>query len=215
MASKATITGQKFGSDVKDFTTNSGNVLADVLIAWCNEGVVLMRKKIRQKARTGQAAHLATRIHTSEASVTPEKVSVKTISDANYWAYVDKGVKGVRNKGKAPQSPFRFRNLFTPPKMIESFKEYIAATGMKTFKTAKGKRRALYKKNKEGGKTFRYDRQEEAAKGMAVATKIGGIKPMNYVREANNPKRNKQLTKSIVTAMSRSIKQSLILSITQ
>lgn len=206
MASKATITGQKFGSDVKDFTTNSGNVLADVLIAFCNEGVILMRKKIRQKARTGQAAHLATRIHTGEASVTPEKVSVKTISDANYWEFVDKGVKGVKNKGKAPQSPFSFRNLFVSPKMVDSFKNYIAATGSRTMK---GK--SLIRKNKKK----QADIIEQEATAMAVATKIGGIKPMNYVREANNPKRNKQLTKSIVTAMSRSIKQSLILSITQ
>jgi hypothetical protein len=94
--------------------------------------------------------------------------------------------------------------------MIESFKEYIARTGMKTFKNSQGKRKSLYKTNKETKKkTAKMDVIEKAAEGMAVATKIGGIKPMNYIEKANNQKRTKELSTAIRIALGQGIKFSI------
>jgi len=202
--------GQKFGESLSDFTQASENILEQVLMDYCNTGVELMRKEIRKKARTKGASTLAEAIINKPAKTTADSIIVPTVSQVAYYDYVDKGVKGVYNKSKAPQSKYKFKNLYTPPKMIESFKEYIARTGMKTFKNNQGKRKSLYKTNKETKKkTARMDMIQKAAEGMAVATKIGGIKPMNYIEKANNPKRTKELSTVIRIALGQGIKFSI------
>jgi predicted RecB family endonuclease len=72
------------------------------------------------------------------------------------------------------------------------------------MKSAKinGKRKSLYKTNKnEGTKTALMDRIDQAAQQLAVATKIGGIKPMNYKKAAVNDKRVKQLAENLSVAL--------------
>ena len=192
--------GQKFGQSVNDFTQASENILEKVLMDYCNVGIELMRKEIRKKARTKGASTLAQAIINKPAKTTADSIIVPTVSQVSYYDYVDKGVKGVYNKGKAPKSKYKFRNLYTPPDMIKSFKEYIARTGSKSMK---GK--SLIRKNKKKQANI----IDEAAKQMAVATKIGGIKPMNYIEKANNPKRTKELSKAIRIALGEGIKFSI------
>lgn len=202
--------GQKYGQAVTDFTQASNNILEQVLMDYCNTGVELMRKEIRKKARTKGASTLAQAIINKPAVTTQNSITIATASEVGYYDYVDKGVKGVYNKSKAPQSKYKFKNLYTPPKMVESFKEYIARTGMKTFKNKQGKRKSLYKTNKETKKkTANMDAIGKAAEQLAVATKIGGIKPMNFIEKANNPKRTKELSKAIRIAMGQGIKFSI------
>jgi hypothetical protein len=202
--------GNKYGSSISDFATASANVIEDILIKHCNEGVELMRKRIYKKTKTGAASVLAQGIANMPAVVAPNSISITTISNETYHDYVNKGVKGVRNKNKAPQSPYRFRNLGTPPAMVESFKNWVSKTGMKTV-VLDGKRKSLYKKDrKTGNKTARLDRIEEAAKVLAVRTKIGGIKPVNFTSQANNAKRNKQLKRSIIEGLGAAIKINII-----
>lgn len=189
--------GNKFGSEMGSFTNSSNNLIEQVLIAHCNDGISLMRNVIRKKARTRGASTLAQAIHINPIKITAVSVSVATVSDVNYWDYVDKGVKGLSKKvNKAPQSKYKFRNLGTPRKMIDSFKTYIAATGSKGLN-----KKTLIRKNKKVQGTL----IEREAKQMAVYTKIGGIRPMNYVRVANNSKRNKQLGNEIRIALSTAI----------
>jgi hypothetical protein len=76
--------------------------------------------------------------------------------------------------------------------MIKSFKQYIARTGTTSIK---GKQ--LIKKNKKK----QNDVITQAAKELAVATKIGGIKPMNYKKAAVNDKRVKQLAENLSVAL--------------
>jgi len=202
--------GSKYGSSISDYSTASANVIEDILIKHCNEGVELMRKRIYKKTKTGAASVLAQGIANMPAVVAPNSISITTISNETYHDYVNKGVKGVRNKNKAPQSPYRFRNLATPPAMVESFKNWVSKTGMKTV-VLDGKRKSLYKKDrKTGNKTARLDRIEEAAKVLAVRTKIGGIKPVNFTSQANNAKRNKQLKRSIIEGLGAAIKINII-----
>jgi hypothetical protein len=205
--------GAKYGKSINDFSTASTNIIEDILIQHCNEGIDLMRKQIWKKAKTGQASDLAQSLQIKPKEVTPTKVTISTVSDMVYWEFVDKGVKGVKNKNKAPQSPYRFRNLGTPPAMVDSFKKWIARTGMKTVVIG-GKRKSLYKKNKKTGeKTARLDRVEQAAQTLAVRTKIGGIKPIDYVSKANNPKRNKELTRKLRQGLASGIRQNINISI--
>ena len=51
---------------------------------------------------------------------------------------------------------------------------------------------------------------EQAAMSMAVATKIGGIKPMNYVNPAVGQKRLKVLNKALSKEMATKIRLAII-----
>lgn len=196
--------GAKFGESIKDYTKASENVIETILLDHCNEGIRLMSKQIKSKARTGQASTLAASMSNVPIQVSATKFQVNTISTEYYADFVDKGVKGVRNKGKAPNSPYSFRNLGTPKAMIESFKQYIARTGSKSMN-----KKTLIRKNKKK----QADLITKEAKQMAVATKIGGIKPMNFISKADNEKRTKELARNLAAGLGRAMAKNIKLSI--
>jgi hypothetical protein len=88
--------------------------------------------------------------------------------------------------------------------MIKSFKEYIARTGSKSMKGKK-----LIRKNKK----VQTDLISKEAQAMAVATKIGGIKPVNYISAALTPKRRRDLSQAIGASMSAGIRKTITISI--
>jgi hypothetical protein len=196
--------GARFGESIKDYTKASENIIEAIVMEHCNEGIRLMSKQIKSKARTGQASTLAASMSNVPIQVSATKFQVNTISTEYYADFVDKGVKGVRNKGKAPNSPYSFRNLGTSKAMIESFKDYIARTGSKSMN-----KKTLIRKNKKK----QSDLITKEAKQMAVATKIGGIKPMNFISKADNPQRTKQLAASLAAALGKAMAKNIKISI--
>lgn len=196
--------GAKFGESIKDYTKASENIIETILLDHCNEGIRLMSKQIKSKARTGQASTLAASMSNVPIQVSATKFQVNTISTEYYADFVDKGVKGVYNRSKAPNSPYSFRNLGTPKAMIESFKQYIARTGSKSMN-----KKTLIRKNKKK----QADLITKEAKQMAVATKIGGIKPMNFISKADNEKRTKELARNLAAGLGRAMAKNIKLSI--
>jgi len=196
--------GARFGESIKDYTKASENIIEAIVIDHCNEGIKLMSKQIKSKARTGQASTLAASMSNVPIQVSATKFQVNTISTEYYADFVDKGVKGVRNRGKAPSSPYSFKNLGTSKAMIESFKDYIARTGSKSMN-----KKTLIRKNKKK----QSDLITKEAKQMAVATKIGGIKPMNFISKADNPQRTKQLAASLAAALGKAMAKNIKISI--
>lgn len=196
--------GAKFGESIKDYTKASENIIEAILLDHCNEGIRLMSKQIKSKARTGQASTLAASMSNVPIQVSATKFQVNTISTEYYADFVDKGVKGVKNKGKAPRSPYSFKNLGTSKAMIESFKDYIARTGSKSMN-----KKTLIRKNKKK----QSDLITKEAKQMAVATKIGGIKPMDFISKANNERRTKQLARSLAAGLGKAMSKNIKLSI--
>jgi hypothetical protein len=196
--------GAKFGESIKDYTKASENIIEAIVIEHCNEGIRLMSKQIKSKARTGQASTLAASMSNMPVRISATKFQVNTISTEYYADFVDKGVKGVKNKGKAPRSPYSFRNLGTSKAMIESFKDYIARTGSKSMN-----KKTLIRKNKKK----QSDLITKEAKQMAVATKIGGIKPMNFIGKADNPQRTKQLARNLAAALGKAMAKNIKISI--
>jgi hypothetical protein len=196
--------GAKFGESIKDYTKASENIIEAIVMQHCEEGIKLMSKQIKSKARTGQASTLASSMSNMPVRISATKFQVNTISTEYYADFVDKGVKGVRNRGKAPSSPYSFRNLGTSKAMIESFKDYIARTGSKSMN-----KKTLIRKNKKK----QSDLITKEAKQMAVATKIGGIKPMNFISKADNPQRTKQLAASLAAALGNAMAKNIKISI--
>ena len=199
MASSAKEIGKKYGQSTADFTTSSNNAAEQVALDWTNQSIALMSAKIRSKSRTGSASTLAQDM-IPKVELISAGVSVKVITKQDYADYVDKGVKGVK-KNKAPNSPYKFKNLGTPTKMIHSFKQYIARTGTTSIK---GKQ--LIKKNKKK----QNDVITQAAKQLAVATKISGIKPMRYVEPAVGSARIKKLNQALSKEMKTVITMAII-----
>jgi hypothetical protein len=196
MASSATNIGNKYGSSLDSFTKDLKSGVDAVFLNWANGSIEIMSKIIKTKARTKQASTLA-----SDLAPKPIPNGIQIVTTQNYWEFVDEGVKGVFNKGKAPNSRFSFKNLGVPPDMLNSFKQYIARTGSKGLR-----KQTLIRKNKKK----QADLITKEAMSMAVATKIGGIKPMNYVEPAVGPKRLKLLNKALSKEMAVKIKLAII-----
>jgi len=207
--SKASEIGKKFGESIENFSTASKNTIESVLMTFANDSIAIMKKRIQQKARTKGASTLAQSM-IAEPFDNADGIGVNVRSSSKYWRYVNDGVKGVKNKDKAPNSKFSFKNLYAPDSMVESFKEYIARTGKKTAMIG-GKRKSLYKTNKQTKKkTANSDLIEKAAKGLAVATKIGGIAPMQFKEKADTRTRRNKLKRDLAEAMGASIKFNII-----
>jgi hypothetical protein len=196
MASAATNIGNKYGSSLDSFTKDLKTGVDAVFLKWAEDSILIMRKIITSKARTKQASTLASDLY-------PNVIDngIQIVTTQNYWEFVDEGVKGVFNKGKAPNSRFSFKNLGVPKDMLNSFKQYIARTGSKGLR-----KQTLIRKNKKK----QADLIEKEAMAMAVATKIGGIKPMNYVEPAVGAKRLKLLNKALSKEMAVKIKLAII-----
>jgi hypothetical protein len=74
-----------------------------------------------------------------------------------------------------------------------------------------GKRKSLYKTNrKTKEKTAKLDLIEKAAKSMAVATKIGGITPMQFKEKADTRTRRNKLKRDLAEAMGAAYKFNVI-----
>ena len=196
MASSAKDIGSKYGSSVDNFEATAKSGIDKIMLDWANESIGIMRKIITRKARTRQASTLA-----SDLVPKPIANGIQIVTMQDYWDFVNQGVKGVYNKSKAPNSDYSFKNLGVSPDMLASFKEYIARTGSKGLK-----KQSLIRKNKKK----QADIITKEAMSMAVATKIGGIKPMNYVEPAVGTKRLKILNKALSKEIGNKIKLAII-----
>lgn len=196
MASSAKDIGSKYGSSVDNFQAELTIGIDKIYLDWANTSIGIMRKIITSKARTRQASTLA-------ADLVPKPIAngIQIVTMQEYWDFVNQGVKGVFNKNKAPRSDYSFKNLGVSKDMLKSFKEYIARTGSKGLK-----KQSLIRKNKKK----QADIINKEAMQMAVATKIGGIKPMNYVEPAVGQKRLKVLNRALSKEIGNKIKLSII-----
>ena len=196
----ATEIGNRFGIGAENFEKTNKSDLEKVVINWTNKSIEIMRKIIQTKSKVRGGATLAQDLE-PQVYQSNNSFGARIVTSADYFDFVDKGVKGI-TKNKAPKSPYQFKNLYTPPAMIESFKQWVAAAGIKSV----GKRTLSFKGKK---RKQALDDQTKVAKQLAVFTKLGGIKPMNYIEPATNAKRIKTLTKDITVVMTRNIIKSI------
>jgi hypothetical protein len=195
MAASAKDIGSRYGESLQNFETDLATGIDKIYLVWANESIGIMRGIITRKARTRQASELARTMYPD-----PRPLGIK-IMGADYYDFVNQGVKGVFNKSKAPNSDYSFKNLGVSPDMLKSFKEYIARTGSKGLK-----KQSLIRKNKKK----QADIITKEAMSMALATKIGGIKPMNFVEPAVGAKRLKVLNRALSKEIGTKIKLAII-----
>lgn len=189
--------GKKFGSKSTDFTTQLNSTAEQVMIDWSNEGIELMRQQIIKTSKSRGQSTLAQSFY-----IKPTKGGVEVRSESDAFDYVDKGVRGL-SKNKAPKSPYRFRSFATPKTMIESFKKWAASAGITsvngTTPTYKGKSRKKAKAD-----------QTKVAKQLATFTKLGGIRPHNFISKAVNKKRVAELNRELTIELGEAIKINIL-----
>ena len=185
----------KFGTSADDVEQSVKGTAEQVIMDWSNESIELMRQQIIKTSRVKGQSTLA---QSFSVQVVENGIEIVTTDEyAGVFDYIDKGVQGLKGK-KAPRSPYKFRNLGTPKKMIDSFKRWAATAGITNVK----KTTLSYKgKNKHKAVSD----QEKAAKTLATWTNIGGIKPKNFIKKAVNKKRVDELANNLGQALGKTI----------
>lgn len=186
----------KFGTATEDIEQAVDNTIEGITMAWMNEGMNLMNVHLQRTSKS-RANTLGQSLFLTPVEVAGDTFTFKIATPLEYADYVDKGVKGVY-KNKAPKSPYSFKNLGTPKAMVDSFKKWSAQAGVIGVKGTKASFKGKSKKQAISD-------QERIARTLAVWTKIGGIKPKNYIEKAASPKRVKQLADTLSKAIGRTI----------
>jgi hypothetical protein len=207
--SEAQNIASKFGTATEDIEQAVDNTIEGITMAWMNEGMQLMNTHLQRTSKS-RANNLGQSLFLTPVEVAGDTFTFKIAvppKQAQYADYVDKGVqKSPKLRGgktntavnKAPNSPYKFKNLGTPKAMVDSFKSWSAQAGVIAVKGTKASFKGKTKKKAVSD-------QERIAKTLAVWTKIGGIKPKNYIEKAASPKRVKQLADTLSKAIGRTI----------
>jgi hypothetical protein len=183
--------GSKYGSSVDNFQKELKSGADKIMVEWANDSIAIMRKILSKKTRIGDRGKLIADLQPKPYPMDASgKLRIEIVTMQDHWEFLDKGVQGVKNKSKAPNSPFKFKNLGVPKTMLRSFADYAARTGVREIK---GTTLATKGKSKiQAGRDIL-----KVAKQLAIATKISGIKPVNYVEPAVGKKRIKILSESM------------------
>lgn len=190
--SEAANLATKFGT--KDAGEAVEGTVEAVTLEWMN-GVSKSMQTILQKNSKSRSNKLAQSLIPSilpSSSATNVKVAIT--SDQTYFEYVDQGVQksptlskrggGKPNpfKNKAPNSPFKFKNVGTSQAMVDSIKKWTSFAGAKS----------------------------EDAKRIAYFVKRGGIAPKNYIKGAITPKSLQELNSNLTIALGEVVKVQLV-----
>jgi hypothetical protein len=162
---------------------------SSVLQEWGNEATAQMQKLLNERLkRTASESLLSQSIDWQGSEVSPDGATAIWNLD-DYYVYVDLGVKGVNNKSKTYISDefpagFQFRNIGTPPAMVDAMKLYIARKGIELVDQQGNRMTAVQK-----------------AFQMAKAVKKKGIDGTRFYSDVFNDYGFKRLTDKLSAAL--------------
>ena len=155
-----------------------------VLLEWSNEATAEMQRLLNERLKkTAKESMLSQSINFEGTEAFVGGVTA-TWSLDDYYVYVDLGVNGVQNKSRTYTSTefpagFQFKNLGTPPQMIDSLQNYIARKGIQVIP--------------KGGKSV-IEESFSMAKTMAYFIKKKGTDGTRFYSDVFNDKGFKRLT---------------------
>ena len=187
--SEAANLATKFGT--KDAGEAVEGTVEAVTLDWMN-GVSKSMQTILQKNSKSRRNKLAQSLFpTILQGSTPTNIKVGITTTESYYDFVDKGVqKSPKLRGgkpnpttnKAPKSIYKFKNVGTSQKMVDSIKSWTSFAGAKS----------------------------EDAKRIAYFVKRGGISPKNYIKGAITPKSLQELNSNLTIALGEVVKVQLV-----
>lgn len=187
--SEAANLATKFGT--KDAGEAVEGTVEAVTLEWMN-GVSKSMQTILQKNSKSRRNKLAQSLFpTILQGSTPTNIKVGITTTETYYDFVDKGVqKSPKLRGgkpnpttnKAPNSIYKFKNVGTSQKMVDSIKSWTSFAGAKA----------------------------EDAKRIAYFVKRGGISPKNFIKGAVTPKAIAELSSNLTIALGEVVKVQLV-----
>lgn len=181
----------------------------DVLLEWGNKNAEHMRVFLRQRLKQKQTeSNLAQSIVLKNPTIKGGMVTM-AIDLNDYWMFVDLGVKGLKNRSASgvptktytnkdfPQG-FSFKNMATPPQMINNLQDYIARKGIQV-RTSKSQSGAEVIQN-----SF------TMAQSMADAIKMKGIDGTRFYSDTFNDESYNELTNELSKVIGQEVEFRLI-----
>jgi len=177
-------------------STETLDKVASALKLWGNANAESMRKLLRERVKhKNTESSLAESIEPKDPTIKGNVVSM-TIGLNDYWMYIDLGVKGLRNRsavstGSVPTKTytnkdypqgFKFRNMGTPPQMIDSLQDFIARKGIQ----------ARVSEDQSGSEVIQTSFQ--MAQSMASAIKLKGIDGTKFYTDTFTDEAYSELT---------------------
>ena len=184
---------------------------ADVLLEWGNANANEMRRLLRERLKHKKTeSRLAESIDLQDPTIKGGVVSM-AIDLNDYWMFIDLGVKGLRNRsgkttGSIPTktytnkdfpSGFSFRNIGTPPQMINSLQDFIARKGLEARVG-----------NESTSKVIQTSFQ--MAESMALAIKLKGIDGTKFYTDTFNQESYNELTNKLSLIIGQEVEFRLI-----
>ena len=187
--SEAANLATKFGT--KDAGEAVQGTVEAVTLEWMN-GVSKSMQTILQRNSKSRRNKLAQSLFpTILQGSTPTNIKVGITTTESYYDFVDKGVqKSPKLRGgkpnpttnKAPKSIYKFKNVGTSQKMVDSIKSWTSFAGAKS----------------------------EDAKRIAYFVKRGGIAPKNYIKGSVTRQSLQELNSNLTIALGEVVKVQLV-----
>lgn len=169
-----------FGVTLEDGAVD--NKAHALVIKWL-DGVVKLAKQ-----NLANSGAIASNALSQSITVTPislnDKSFVVAIEAADYWKFVDLGVKGAKSSSRAPNSPFQYRDKRPPLRPIQ---EWIAFKGI-----------PLEGRDKQAA-------NRSFAKNIANKIRREGLRATNFMSNAVTPEMVEVLTQNIAEVLGKSI----------
>lgn len=133
------------------------------------------------------SGQLANSIIASEVFVFGKSMAVE-IRLNDYYKFVDQGVQGWKDSGKAPNSPYQFKN--TPPgrDMMRKVRKWLIREGLKGKASVNRSPKASLRDQRRA--SIR-DTSDSAAYAMSRAIKAKGLKPSFFWSKASTEMRKR------------------------
>lgn len=160
---------------------SSAKAIQNFLIDWTNSKRLLMEQRLddRNSNATGNLrASLEWRVR-----VTPTSIEC-ILEAADYWAYIDMGVKGVES-GES-RGGFQFKTIFPNRKMIDSLQKWIAFKGIPIRQSETQSTQSVIAQARK------------AAGGMSVNIKKRGITATMFFSDNINQQAFEDLTQAVM-----------------
>ena len=178
------------GTDIGEVQpAESLSVFADSLAMLAAQYMELARTNLEAAERVS-SGDLSDSIIASEVMVMGQKMTVE-IRLADYFKFVDKGVKGWQNE-KGGNSPYQFKNKKPGGKMVADIAKWIRREGlMGRAKVNTSPRAGL----REQRRASLRDAQKNLAYGIAYNIKKKGLKPSRFWTKTTNEMQKRIRTK--------------------
>jgi hypothetical protein len=184
------------------------NITAKVLVQFGAEFKLAVNRLIDERQITA-SGYLA---DVSDPEITEQPGSTTLqIRLADYYDYVNKGVKGVKSSRNAPKSPYQFKTLGVGDAMRASLTKYVTNNRSKIRTVSSPRDKALgIGLERKGLKSSNLPTIEEQVDTMGYMIKRFGIKARYYFDDAFN-----EVFKDFEMVMLESVGNDIIIGITK